>query len=182
MKGLILLADGFEETEALVTIDILRRAKIQIDMISMMSSVFVKGAHQILIEAESLIDSICYQDYDFLIIPGGSAVLKELKRKDIVYEMIKDFDKKEKVIAAICAAPMLIGEANCLKNRKYICFKGFENEMYGGEVLSNQNVVIDHHLITAKSMYYTIDFALTIIEKLLNKDIALKIQREIMSL
>ena len=179
MKGLILLASGFEDTEAIATIDILRRAKINIDLCSVnneeeiltQNKMVIKPDtnsllfEKMVIKPELFIKNINYKEYDFLVIPGGKAVSKTLINLSDVNEMIHYFNNEHKLIAAICAAPMLLGKAGILKGRKYTCFPGCEKGIEG--VYTKKGVVVTGNIITGKSMAYTIDFALQIVKYLL---------------
>lgn len=182
MKGFLLLADGFEESEAIITIDLLRRSKIQIDLVSVMTQKEVISAHKLLIKTDFLLSQIHYQDYDFLVLPGGEAVFNVLKDLLVVEEIIRFFMLKQRLVAAICAAPILLGQYQFLKGKKYVCFKGCEQSEFAGFFQKDANVVKDQNLITAKSMYYTIDFALTIIETLLGQKHAVEVKKQIQSL
>ncbi len=180
MKGIILIANGFEETEAIVTIDIIRRANIEIHTISLMESNDVLGAHNILIKTDNNFKNIDYKDYDFIVLPGGKAVFTNLLDNSFVDEVINYFYDSQKLIAAICAAPMVLGKNKILNNKNYTCFKGCESDSYNGE-FKNVGCTIDGNVITAKSMYYTIDFALEIIKILKGEKVFLQIKDEIMS-
>ena len=167
MKGLILLTSGFEDTEAIATIDILRRADINIDIVSLCGK-NVTTQSGLLMECEYLFEDINYQEYDFLVIPGGKAVSKTLINLNDVKGMIHYFNSENKLIAAICAAPMLLGKAGILKGKKYTCFPGCEKGIEG--VYTKKGVVVTGNVITGKSMAYTIDFALQIVKYLLGLD------------
>lgn len=180
-KGMILLADGFEESETLVTVDLLRRSQIDIDLISMMDSKNVVSAHHIKVETDFLISEIDYQNYQFLILPGGQAVFHHLQNDLRVKEMIHFFMNQKRLIAAICAAPLLLGELGYLKDKNYICFKGCEQDAFLGILNKDKDVVCDGNIITARSMYYTCDFALAIIQKLQDAQQAENIRKQIQS-
>lgn len=179
MKGIILLANGFEDVEAIATIDVLRRSNIQIDLISIYSTLNVSTSRNILIHTEYLLSEINIQEYDFLIIPGGGAVYTELKPCEELKTILKHFFDTKKLICAICAAPILLNDF--LKEYKFTCFKGCEEEIINGEFI-NQPVVIDKNLITAKSMYYSNDFGLAIISYLKGNEESKKIELQIKSL
>ncbi len=164
MKGLILLENYFEDIEAIATIDIIRRANIKIDTISLSTKKLITQS-KIIIEADYLINEINYNNYDFLIIPGGKAVMNSLIYNNLVNEILNAF--KNKLICLICAAPILLKEIN-----EFTCFKGFENKIKGKYL--NKGVVRYKNIITAKSCAYTIDFALEIINYLTNSNTNVK--------
>ena len=181
MKGIIILADGFEDTEALTTIDILRRAKIQIEMVSLKNELQVLTSHGINVICEKLIKNVNLDDYDFLVITGGAAIFKHLSKMPEVDNIIHHFMHKNQLVSCICAAPMLLGKLGYLENKDYVCFSGCEDDSFKGNYKNELGVVKTSNIITAKSMFYTIDFALAIVEFLIGKDIALQVKKEIMS-
>ena len=161
MKGIILLANHFEDTEALVTIDLLRRAGITVDMVSIEKSVDLVTQYNLKIKAEFTVDQLNLNDYSFLIIPGGKAV--------------NHFAKKNQLIATICAAPSVVGKLGYLKNKEFTCFPGFEEYVVDGIYLPNKNVVVSNNYITAKAAGATFDFAKEIIKYLTNEKTANKV-------
>jgi 4-methyl-5(b-hydroxyethyl)-thiazole monophosphate biosynthesis len=165
MKGLIILANGFEDTEAITTIDVLKRSGIEMTTATPNEDLVVTTQYQHQLLAQVSLNELNSQDYDFLVIPGGGAVSKVLSKLKILPSIIKEFVQAKKLVAAICAAPSLLGKNGFLKGLDYTCFPGYESDTYGGRLLS-QGVVVTDKIITAKSMYYTIEFALAIIEKL----------------
>lgn len=168
MKGIIILADGFEDVEALATIDILRRSKIVIDTISLDNKIITTQSKNKIVTDYSY-SEININDYDFLIIPGGIAVYNVLDNNKIVDDIIETFYKKNKLICAICAAPMLLVKKGYLDNKKYTIFPSCFDKTQKG-LYVDEGVIEEDQFITAKSMYYSIDFALTIVEKLQGKN------------
>src|SRR5690554_4651342 len=114
MKGIVILANGFEDTEAIATIDVLKRSKLEITTVSF-DSLAVTSAYNIQVQADMLYKDLKLEEYDFLVIPGGRAVFNVLDKKEEVSELIKIFMEQEKLVAAICAAPMLVGKLGYLK-------------------------------------------------------------------
>lgn len=167
VKGLILLANGFEDTEAITTIDILRRAKLDLDLVSVHQQLEILTQSKMNIKAEKLLQEIDLNDYDFLVIPGGGAVFNVLSKLEVVNEVIKEFDHKKKLIAAICAAPSLLGKLGLFKNLEFTCYPSCEEGIDG--IYTAKGVEIHKNYITAKSMAYTVDFALEIVSYLLGE-------------
>lgn len=163
-RGLILLTDGFEDVEAIATIDVLRRSKFTVDIVSLKEEKRIISQNKIEYIADYLFEDINSDEYDFLIIPGGQAVSKYLSSDSRVDHLIKSFYQVDKLLAAICAAPSLLGKNGVLSGKKYTCFPGFENVDFKGEYLHLKGVVAENNVITATSMYYSIDFALAIIK------------------
>lgn len=162
MKLLMLFADNFEDVEAIATFDVLTRGKMTVDPVSVMPTkrVMTKCAHAL--EVKKHISEIDYKEYDGIIIPGGPASFTILNKLSIVDDMIHYFAKEGKLVSAICAAPHLIGRLGYLKDRNWTVHPGFENQIIGGTYLRDKGVVRDGNFITAKSMYYSIEFGLTI--------------------
>lgn len=171
MKGLILIAKGFEESEAIITIDLIRRAKIQIDLVSLEKELQVYSSHNILITCDLKFSQIKLNDYDFLVIPGGSAVFNNLINNLTVKSIVDYFMNQEKLVAVICAAPMILGKYQYLKNKKYICYPGCESSDFNG-ILKDMGVVLDGNIITSKAAGKTFEFGYEIIKYLVGEKIA----------
>ncbi len=182
MKGLVLLGEGFEISEALTPIDIYFRAGIKMVKASFSDTLFVKSQENIIIKCDDLIDNIDYREFDFLFIPGGKASFTVLENNLKVKEIIDYFVMHQKLVTAICAAPHLIGKYSYLKNRKFTCFPSFEKYVIDGIYLEDQGVVEDGNFITAKSVYYSVEFALCVVKHLISeektKEVYLKIRGE----
>lgn len=179
MRGLILLANGFEESEVIVTVDILRRAKITIDMVSVTNELQLISTHEVKIIADKRLIDVKATDYDFLIIPGGlKSVLTLLNRSDIS-EIIVDFNDNNKLIASICAGPSLVSNLGLFSNRKFTCFPGFEKYHKGGTYVPSEDLIIDGNFITARSMANVYSFGLAIVGKILGKEEEQKIRKSI---
>lgn len=160
-KGLILLADGFEQVEALETSDVLQRThKIEVTLASISGSLEVASSHGLIVKADALLSELDPKDYDFLVLPGGKVGVDNLDASPLVHKTIESFAKEGKLIAAICAAPSILGKMGLLDHKKYTCFPGFQEGK--GEYLDVPSVK-DGALITGHSMGYTLPFAETIV-------------------
>lgn len=179
MKCLTILVNGFEDSEAITTIDCLRRAGIEVDVCTVYQDKIVKSAHNIKVFADKLIKDINYNDYQILLLPGGPAVFKELHQMELISLIILEFAKQDKIIASICAAPSLVGKLGLFEGRKYTCFPGCDGPITKG-TNTNKEVVVDGKYITARSMYYSADFAIAIIKEALGEKVAKDIQNQIM--
>lgn len=179
MKGLLLLANHFEDTEALVTYDILRRSGIEMVLTSVEKTRELVTQNKIRLYADELIEEVSLDEFDFLVIPGGKAVFERLDHLQVVEDVIMHFYKFKKWIAAICAAPHLIGKLGLLENKNYVCFPNCNEKIIGGRLLKEEKVVIENHIITARAMAVTVDFALAIIETLQGKTQKEKIEKSI---
>lgn len=139
MKGLILLADYFEDIEALATNDLLRRAKIATELVSMSNSRTVISQSGLKLQVRKLFSEIKLEEFDFLVIPGGKAVsLTHLDSKDTL-QAINYFKDNNKLICAICAGPAVLGKYGLLDGKKYTCFPSYEKYAPKGKYLPKKN-------------------------------------------
>lgn len=166
-KCLMIICQGFEEIEALGTVDILKRSDISVELGTYNASLTVKSQQGLRVKVDKYMSDVNLDDYDCLIIPGGRAVWEILQKTPKVLEVIKDFNKKNKLIAAICAAPSLLEMAGLLTDVEFTCYPGCEQ---GLGIRLNSGVHRAHNIITAKSAFYSIDFALTIVEYLAGQE------------
>ncbi len=143
-----ILADGFEEIEAICVIDILRRAQIEIKTVSIGSTNIVKGAHGISVISDLLIKDI-NNDYDMIFLPGGYPGYVNLKQSKEVADMLHFANNNGKKIAVICAAPSVLGGEGLLTDKDACCFPGFEDELNCKNVLYD-DVVCSGNIITSR--------------------------------
>ncbi|MDR3250786.1 MAG: DJ-1/PfpI family protein [Tannerella sp.] len=165
MKALVFLATGFEEIEAVGTIDILRRGDIETVTVSVTEEKTVTGAHGIPVTADALFENIDYADYDALILPGGGPGSLALKNHEGLRAAVADHYGKGKLIAAICAAPRVFGSLGLLKGKKATCYPGFEAELTEA-VIVDSAVVTDHNVITGRGPGFVFDFGFAILNYL----------------
>lgn len=164
MKGLVIVGDYFEDVEFIAPIDVWTRHKDEITIVSMLNRLQVTSKLGIPMIVHKLYKEINLDEFDFLFIPGGPGSFQVLANIKEVDEVISYFSNRNKLVCAICAAPMLIGRLGFLKNKNYTIYPGFEREVLGGNYLRHEGVVKDGNIITGKSMYYSIPFALKVIE------------------
>ncbi len=179
MKGLIILANHFEDIEALGTIDLLRRAKITIDLVSVVDSRELTTQSGLKIEAEYLYQDIDLNDYDFLVIPGGKATFENNLSSLIVKNIVKHFNDKKQLIACICAAPMILGKYGYLNNLPYTCFPTCESEDFNGIYQQDKKVVVVNNYITSKAAGTTFEFSYEIIKYLLGETKAIEVLKNV---
>lgn len=162
-KVIVLLANGFEEIEALATVDIIRRANLICDMVSIQEEI-LETSHGMFVKADKTIGNI-EDDYDAIILPGGMPGAKNLKENDEVIKLIKKFNSEGKVIGAICAAPIVLYEAGILQGKDYTCYPGFEKDMvdcvYTGSMVQKSG-----NIITGKGPGAAFEFSFTILREL----------------
>ncbi len=171
----ILMADGFEEIEGIMVVDLLRRARIDIKMVSISDTKDVISSHNVPIKTDILIDEM-EEDYDMLVLPGGLKGTNNLKASLKVKEVITKQYEKGGYLAAICAAPTVYGEMGLLKGKKATCYPGLEDGLIGAEWTGDSvTVAVDGKFITSRSLATSVDFALKIIEILAGKEAADKV-------
>ncbi len=163
----IFLDKGFEEIEAITTIDLLRRADISLVVVSLVGQKLVEGAHHIAVQADALFEDVDFKDAEMLILPGGATHLGDYKG---LVDLLLAHNEQDKLIAAICAAPSVLGSLGILKGKQATCYPGFESFL--GESYIGGLVVESKNIITAKGPGLSSDFAFCIIEKLKGTDIA----------
>ena len=166
MNLLMLITNGFEEVEAVGTIGILRRAKLNLDVASLHDH-SATGRFGATLTNLLNIDDIDASKYDVLVLAGGPQYV-EMSASEKVKQIIMHFHEKDKYIAAICAAPTILGEMGLLKNKKYTCFTSM-NKDFGGTYV-DEYTIRDGKLVTGRSAAATIDFALNIVEALKGKE------------
>ena len=171
MKAMVFLADGFEEIEAIAPIDIMRRAGIEVTTISVSREKEVRGAHGVLVEADRLFEEVSFSDADLLFLPGGMPGTKNLNAHDGLKQLLLKHANEGKKLAAICAAPSILGELGLLKGKEAVCFPGFE-ETLKGAIVSDKKVVQSGNTITGKAAGAAIEFALKLVENLKGKSAA----------
>lgn len=167
-------ANGFEEVEAIATLDVIRRAGIEIESVGVGSNQ-ITGAHNITVLCDKTTESISFDGLNGIILPGGMPGTTNLMNDSVVDKFIDYCSENSLLICAICAAPMILGRKGLLNGRKAICFPGFEDELIGAE-LSDSFVCRDGNIITAKGMGSAINFALEIVAALTDRMTADKLR------
>jgi 4-methyl-5(b-hydroxyethyl)-thiazole monophosphate biosynthesis len=179
-KVAVFLAEGFEEVEALTPIDYLRRAGVEVVVLSVTRELTVKGSHGVRVLADDTVMAELPRDYDAVVLPGGmpgAANLAESKRLDAV---LCEAAASGKLICAICASPaVVLAPKGHLEDRRYTCYPGMETDVKDGRWQAD-DVVVDKNIITSRGPGTAGEFALTIIEKLAGKDTADKIRAAVL--
>jgi 4-methyl-5(b-hydroxyethyl)-thiazole monophosphate biosynthesis len=174
-KVALFLADGFEEVEALTVVDILRRAGITCQMVSIKNNdTSVISSHNVRITADVSIGSICFDDYDMLVLPGGMPGTKNLASCSTLTDGLRSFYANGKEIAAICAAPTILAGLGFLRGVRATCYPGMESQM-DGAILTHEAAVVSGNIITGRGVGCAIPFALKIVEHYLGASEADKI-------
>ena len=180
MKVAEFIVEGFEQMEALTPVDLLRRAGITVDTVSVFNEKNVKSSHNVIIETDKNMKDINFDDYEMLILPGGPGT-GNYKKSDFLMEKLLNFGKNEKkYIAAICAAPGVLARLGMLKDRKAVSFPSVESDLEkNGAVLLRENVITDGNITTSRGAGTAVDFSLRLIEILKGKDEAERIAKQI---
>lgn len=171
----ILLADGFEDIEALEPLDILRRAGIDVRTVGI-SGRSVTSAHEVTVLSDILPDEIKKEDMTMLILPGGAGHTL-LDASEAVHNLIDYALKSDIYIAAICASPSILGKRDILNGKKFTCFPGFEDKCHGG-IFTGEKVTLDGKIITARGAGAAADFGFKLTELLSGKAIADKLRSQ----
>lgn len=174
----VFFGTGYEEIEALTVVDILRRAGIETDMVSVMGEKSVTGSHKITVETDKLLAEVDFDQEDMIVLPGGMAGTNNLEACEPLMEQVDRFAADGRLVAAICAAPSILGHRGLLKGRKACSYPSFESHLEGAEVL-HQPAVIDGNIITGRGMGAAIPFGLAILEKLKGREAAQQMAEKI---
>ena len=179
-KVIIILADGFEEIEAVTVIDILRRAGIEVTVAGM-SNIDIKGSRGLKVKADKKLDD-AGSDFDACVLPGGGQGANNLAASRKVRELIQKMNRDKKIIASICASPaVVLVPAGVLKNKAATCYPGMQ-ESFGNETTyKEQDIVIDGNIITSRGPATALEFSLEIAEKLAGKQTADKIRKAVLA-
>ena len=168
-KAVVFLADGFEEIEGLTVVDMLRRAGITVITASIQSKKEIAGAHKIIVLADELMEHIDFNTVDMVVLPGGMPGTLNLGASKKVTDIVQEFFKAGKEVAAICAAPSVLGDLGILQGKEATCYPGFEERLTGASVVK-EPVVSDGNVTTSRGMGTAIPFAGRLIEKLVSKE------------
>ena len=177
MKAVVFLADGFEECEALIVVDILRRAGVETIMASAMDEIQVDSSRHIKVLADAFADEVDYESADLIVLPGGRLGVDNLSKRAIVKEKCREF-AADKYVAAICAAPSLLAELGLLEGKKATCHPDVEGEMPGA-ILTRESAAIDGNIITGQALGASFDFAFELVRILVGGEKAEQIRKAI---
>ena len=168
MKVLMLFADGFEDVEAIATRDVLIRAGIEVyDAKIDEDKQIVVSSHKMSLIGFKSLKNANVNDFEAIILPGGSRGVNNLLRSNEVDYLVKEFNRLGKWVCAICAAPMVLGKNGLLHNKRYTCYPGCNEGLDG--IYTGEELVVTDNIVTARSMLYSVPFGLKIIELLLGK-------------
>lgn len=167
-KVFLFLATGFEETEAIVVIDILRRGGLEVQVVSVADDIAVTGAHGITVEADVLFDKADFSSGKMLVLPGGMPGAAHLNEHAGLRNLLSTYYQSGKKIAAICAAPLVLGGLGILKGKKATCYPGYESYLTGAVVTGNP-VEVAETVVTGIGPGFVCEFGLTLLGELAGK-------------
>ncbi|MDR2142332.1 MAG: DJ-1/PfpI family protein [Deltaproteobacteria bacterium] len=173
-QAAVFIINGFEEIEAVATIDILRRAGVKTEVVSLEPTLQVTGSHQLVLTADRPLAGLNPDAYDILIIPGGTIAYVE--RPEFMSLIAAQAAKKSQRLAAICAAPTVFGRLGLLKGLKAVCYPGFEKELTEAQIL-NVPVVTDGLITTGRGPGLALDFALEIVSLIVSLEAAQTVKK-----
>lgn len=159
----VFLTTGFEEIEAIGTIDVLRRAQLDVQSVSLTGEKRVTGAHAVTVQADLLFEDVDFDRAQLLVLPGGTTRFNE---HEGLKQQVLAFAQRGEKVAAICASPMVLGGLGLLQGRNATCYPGFEQYLQGATLQTEQATVVDGNITTGRGPGLTIDFALTLVEQL----------------
>lgn len=164
------LANGFEDIEALAPLDILRRGGVDVVTVSISGSEFVETAHGVTIKADALFDDVDLSDADMLLLPGGMPGAKNLDEHEGVCQALLNQDARQGLIAAICAAPMVLGHLGILNGKKGTCYPGFESHLTGADYTAD-HVTIDGHITTGRGPGAAMEFGYQLLSRFVPEEV-----------
>ena len=176
---LMFLAEGFEETEAICPLDMLRRAGVDVKTVSITKDRTVKGAHGITVCTDCTVHNLPKTPPEMVVLPGGMPGANNLNECDAVKYMAADTYARGGFVAAICAAPFILGKMGLLKGRKATCYPGFEAQLEGASVVP-ERVVRDGNVITAVGMGAALEFGRELICALKGRDSAMAVYSSVL--
>ncbi|MDR1343706.1 MAG: DJ-1/PfpI family protein [Prevotellaceae bacterium] len=162
----VFLTTGFEEVEALAPVGVLRRVGLNVKTVSVEDSKQVASSHRVEVTADLLFGEADFSCAELLVLPGGTTRLNEFEE---LKKLLLTFGKAGGKIAAICAAPMVLGGLGLLSGKKATCYPGFEKFLTGATLATEQSVVVDGSIVTGKGPAFSLEFALTLVELIAGK-------------
>ena len=163
----VFLTTGFEEIEAIATVDVLRRAELDVKTVSLTGDKQVVASHGVTVVADVLFEETDFSKAEMLVLPGGTVKFNE--HEGMKKEVLAFANKGEKV-AAICASPMVLGGLGLLNGKNATCYPGFEQYLIGANLQTDKAVVVDGNITTGRGPGLTIDFALKLVELVAGKE------------
>jgi 4-methyl-5(b-hydroxyethyl)-thiazole monophosphate biosynthesis len=174
----VFFIDGFEEIEALTCVDVLRRGGVEVAMVSLGGDLAVRGKHGVVVEAETLLAGLDEPAFDILVIPGGTLAYLEHRA---FLDLILARGRAGRGLAAICAAPAVLGRLGLLEGRRAVCYPGLEAELKGASIPPDlPAVVTDGPITTSRGPSTALPFALRVLEILTSAEKSLEVSKDML--
>jgi len=177
-KAVVFFANGMEECEALLIVDLLRRGSVEVVTAAVGGSRDIVSSHQIPIRADALAEDVAYSGADMVILPGGMPGTKNLEASSTVQQAVLDFANGGKKVAAICAAPSILGHLGLLRGKTATSYVSMRDQLDGATVL-DQEVVVDGNITTSFGLGGAIPFALELVRQLSGDQVAGRVRQDI---
>ena len=177
-KAVVFFANGMEECEALLIVDLLRRGGVNAVTAAVGGSREIVSSHQISIQADTLAEDVTYSDADMVVLPGGMPGTLNLEASEAVKRAVLDFAGGGKKVAAICAAPSILGHLGLLKGKSATSYVGMRDQLEGATVL-DQEVVVDGNITTSFGLGGAIPFALELVRQLSGNQVSDRVRQDI---
>lgn len=170
----VILADGFEEVEAMAIIDVLRRAEID-TVVAGLHDGRITSSRKVNVIPDTVIDTVKAEDFDMIVLPGGQPGADNMNADTRVKDLIRNFIKKGKLAGAICAAPIVLAAAGVLKGKRATSYPTYKDKV-GDVIYEEKTVVVDGNVLTSRGPGTALYFGLAIVERLVGKEKAQKIK------
>ncbi|MCI9485554.1 MAG: DJ-1/PfpI family protein [Lachnospiraceae bacterium] len=177
-KVYVCMADGLEEVECLAVADILRRGGVEVVLASMGEELLVTGSHKIRIQADCLWSKEACEECDAIFLPGGMPGTTHLAEHGELGEMLLKFKEEGKMLAAICAAPSVLGKYHCLEGKRATCYPGWEDKLLGAEH-TGEGVVRDGNVVTGRGLGFAVDEGLELLKVLVSEEVSADVREAI---
>jgi len=174
-KVIVILADGFEEIEAVSVIDILRRADIHVCVAGLRDG-FIKGAQGLIIKPDSTLEDVDEDEYDMIVLPGGTVGARNILNSKEADSILRKYKEEDKYIAAICAAPFVLAEKGLLDGCMATSYPSFRSKVEPDCEYQEAIVVVDENIITSRGPGTAAEFGFTLVELLVEEDTAQKLR------
>ncbi len=171
-KVAVMLGEGFEPVEAIAPVDVLRRGGVEVTTVSVMTDRLVMAAHGVVVMADAQLDEVSFDDFDMIVVPGGSGGVENLSKCQPLLDALKVFAEEKRFIGSICAGPMILADLQLLDGRNATCYPGCQTNFPEGVYQDVYGVVRDGNIITASGPGQAIDFGVELLRALEGDKIA----------
>ena len=178
-KVYMFLANGSEEIESLIPVDVFRRGAVEVKTVSITGTEYVEMSHGVLLKADMKFEDADFSDADLLMLPGGLPGATNLNEHDGVRNALKEQYSQGKLVAAICAAPLVFGSLGIVKGKRATCYPGFEKYLDGAEY-THELCTVDGNVVTGEGPAATFPYAYTLLAMLTSEETAQQVAEGMM--